>query len=297
MQNYQGIIDTTKQPVITASDKLLFSAVLGTAFHGMVLFGIGFALPEDNADSSSKVFNVVLAQYKTDEKPEKADFIGQADQQGGGDSDTTVAPSATEMAQLNDPDRVAQEAQSRMSQEQQITPQQDVLTANSVTLASPKIDEQFPQEKQTPDAASLIDQTYQLTGLIANLDNKNNNQSKKDRLRTISPSIHRSSDALYLDTWRRKIERVGNQNYPQQAKLEEIYGSLTLKVAINKDGTINNVSIIKSSGIKMLDDAALRIVRLSAPFQPLTKEMSLDTDILEIVRTWNFMPDDSLNMN
>ncbi|MDH5433921.1 MAG: energy transducer TonB [Gammaproteobacteria bacterium] len=297
MQNYQGIIDTTKQPVITASDKLLFSAVLGTAFHGMVLFGIGFALPEDNADSSSKVFNVVLAQYKTDEKPEKADFIGQADQQGGGDSDTTVAPSATEMAQLNDPDRVAQEAQSRMSQEQQVTPQQDVLTANSVTLASPKIDEQFPQEKQTPDAASLIDQTYQLTGLIANLDNKNNNQSKKDRLRTISPSIHRSSDALYLDTWRRKIERVGNQNYPQQAKLEEIYGSLTLKVAINKDGTINNVSIIKSSGIKMLDDAALRIVRLSAPFQPLTKEMSLDTDILEIVRTWNFMPDDSLNMN
>ena len=297
MQNYQGIIDTTKQPVITASDKLLFSAVLGTAFHGMVLFGIGFALPEDNADSSSKVFNVVLAQYKTDEKPEKADFIGQADQQGGGDSDTTVAPSATEMAQLNDPDRVAQEAQSRMSQEQQVTPQQDVLTADGVTLTSPKIDEQFPQEKQTPDAASLIDQTYQLTGLIANLDNKNNNQSKKDRLRTISPSIHRSSDALYLDTWRRKIERVGNQNYPQQAKLEEIYGSLTLKVAINKDGTINNVSIIKSSGIKMLDDAALRIVRLSAPFQPLTKEMSLDTDILEIVRTWNFMPDDSLNMN
>lgn len=291
MQNHIKTIDMQNQPKISQSDKLLFCIFLALAFHGMLFFGVGFKVPDLTISPSQKIFSVVLAQFETNKKPEKADFIGQADQQGGGESEELLAPSAKEIALFNDPDLISSESPlppGSLQTSQSVT---EVITGNSPLKTSFKPKDESKERDALPDTASLVDKSYQLSGLIANLDNKNINQARKARKRQVSASIHRASDALYLDSWRRKIERIGNLNYPEKAKTGNIYGNVTMKVAINKDGTINNVSIMQSSGIKILDRAALNIVRLAAPFSPLTKAMTKDTDILEIIRVWQFQPD------
>jgi protein TonB len=291
MQNHQGTMDTQDQPKISQSDKLLFCMFLALAFHGMLFFGVGFKVPEMNSAAYEKSFNVVLAQFETDTKPEKADFIGQANQEGGGESDELLAPSAKEKALFNDPNQISSEPQQQQSSQQQSKAVAEVLTGEGKSSASFKPIDETSDRQTLPDTASLVDKSYQLSGLIANLDDQNVNQAKKGRKRQVSASIHRSSDALYLDSWRRKIERIGNLNYPEKAKLNNIYGNVTIKVAINRDGTINNVTIMDTSGNKILDKAALSIVRMAAPFGPLSKEMTKDTDILEIIRVWQFQPD------
>jgi protein TonB len=98
----------------------------------------------------------------------------------------------------------------------------------------------------------------------------------------------KANDAYYVNSWRRKIEKMGTINYPREAESCFNNCSLRLLVSINPDGTINNLRILKSSGKKVLDDAAIRIVRRSAPFAPFTEEMKRDIDLLEIIRTWQF---------
>ncbi len=296
MQNHDGTISLELQPKISQSDKLLFCFFLAVAFHAMLLFGVGFSIPDFSKSQFNKTFQVVLAQFETKEKPDKADFIGQADQLAGGESDKKLAPSATERAQFNDPNLVSSELQlPPSSQSSQSNTEEFLSSYRAEQLAA--IDANNPDQKESeiPQTDSLQQQNYQLSGLIANLDNQQVNQAKKAKRRQISAAIHRSSDALYLDSWRRKIEMIGNQNYPEAAKLNKIYGNLTMKVAINKNGTIHSIEILKSSGKKLLDDAAIRIVRLAAPFNPLTEEMKKDTDILEIIRIWRFQADNSLN--
>ena len=95
--------------------------------------------------------------------------------------------------------------------------------------------------------------------------------------------------AYYLNSWRRKVERIGQLNYPQQARTEGIGGSLRLLVVIAPDGALNDVRVLQTSGHKLLDDAALRIVRLAAPYAPFPPAMKATTDILEIERTWRFL--------
>jgi protein TonB len=292
MQNHDGTIALEQQPKISQSDKLLFCLFLAVIFHALLLFGVGFKVPDLSKNKLNQSFNVVLAQFEAKDKVEKADFIGQADQEAGGESEDLLAPSAIEKAQFNDPNKTSSELQIRAQPKQAKNNSPQFIASNT-----PGENNALPNEKSKEfqqavlDTASLIEKSYQLSGLIANLDNEQVSQAKKAKKRQISAAIHRSSDALYLDSWRRKIELIGNQNYPEKAKLEEIYGNLTLKVAINKNGTIHQVIVMSSSGSKLLDDAAVRIVRLAAPFNPLSEEMKKDTDILEIIRIWRFQED------
>jgi len=269
-----------------------FCLFLAVIFHALLLFGVSFKVPDLSANKLNKSFNVVLAQFEAKDKVENADFIGQADQEAGGESEELLAPSAIEKAQFNDPNKTSSELRIRAQAQtaKNNSPQFISVNASGDNNSSPK-EKSKDLQQEVLDTASLIEKSYQLSGLIANLDNEQINQAKKAKKRQISAAIHRSSDALYLDSWRRKIELIGNQNYPERAKLEKIYGNLTLKVAINQNGTIHQVIVMNSSGSKLLDDAAIRIVRLAAPFNPLSEEMKKDTDILEIIRIWRFQED------
>ena len=86
-----------------------------------------------------------------------------------------------------------------------------------------------------------------------------------------------------------KITRIGNLNYPEEATRRNITGSLLLDVAINTDGSLNSLTLLRSSGSKVLDDAAMRIVKLAAPFAQFPDELRSDTDVLHITRTWEFL--------
>ena len=109
------------------------------------------------------------------------------------------------------------------------------------------------------------------------------------RVRRVDAALPQTSeDAYYLAAWRREVERVGNLNYPETARARKLYGSLRLLVAIAADGSLRDVRVLESSGHAVLDAAALNIVRLAAPYAPLPPAMRRDTDVLEIVRTWQF---------
>ena len=122
---------------------------------------------------------------------------------------------------------------------------------------------------------------------IANLDARNPVGQPRVR-RIVEDRAETPEDNWYLESWRRKVERIGKLNYPEQARARKLYGSLRLLVAIEPDGTLRDVRVIDSSGHKVLDEAAVRIVRLAAPYAPFPPGMRKDTDVLEIVHTWQF---------
>ena len=100
--------------------------------------------------------------------------------------------------------------------------------------------------------------------------------------------------AQYIEDWRVKVERIGNLNYPAQARRDQIYGKLQLSVSIRADGSVENIEVSHSSGHRILDAAAMRIVKLAAPYAPLPADIRRDTDILTITRTWTFTQSDKL---
>lgn len=290
---------TTSQTttLVTAADRMSFSLFISTAFHALILLGISFALPDKTIQKFQRSLDVVLATEFSTERPDNADFLGQADQLGGGESDDIEKPSTTEITPFPD-DQIKPVTQPQQIQNTDVQVEQNpVLTARISQQQQHQPDTQPIEDQEainTLSAESIYSVSREIASLIAQLETDENFSAKKPRKRRVSAAIHRTSDALYLDSWRRKIERIGNLNYPQKAKKNGIFGSLTLLVAINTDGTVNQISIIRSSGHKILDDSAIRIVRLTAPFSPLTREMMLDTDILEIVRVWQFQPDNSI---
>jgi len=114
--------------------------------------------------------------------------------------------------------------------------------------------------------------------------------SKRPKKRKISASTKEYAAAAYMKAWEMKVERIGNFNYPQEAKRRKINGSLMLTVDINPDGSVppDGIVVSRSSGHKVLDDAAVRIVRLGAPYAAIPDNVLKDSDMLTIIRTWKF---------
>jgi len=128
-----------------------------------------------------------------------------------------------------------------------------------------------------------------MASLQAKLDFQRQELSKRPRVRRLTATSTRSSDdALYMTQWMYRIEQLGVSSYPIEARRNNIEGQLRMLVSLQADGTIREVKILESSGHSILDDAAIRIVRQAAPFQPFPDAMRKNTDILEIIRTWEF---------
>ena len=139
------------------------------------------------------------------------------------------------------------------------------------------------------ETKSLLERSLEIASLEAKLDHQRQTLTKEPRTRRLTAtSTRRSSDALYMNQWLRKIESVGNLNYPAEAKKQNINGKLRLLVAVKSDGTIHKLKVLETSGHKVLDDAAKNIVRQAAPFAPFPEEMRKDAEVLEIIRTWQF---------
>jgi len=143
-------------------------------------------------------------------------------------------------------------------------------------------------------AAELVQLSMQIAHLSAQIDRSIQAFSKKIKHRYVAANAREFRDAAYLDAWRAKVERIGNLNYPDEAKRRNLSGALVLDVAVKADGRLQKVMIRRSSGHKILDDAAINIVKLAAPFAPFSEEMQKDTDILHIIRGWQFLNDNRL---
>jgi protein TonB len=155
----------------------------------------------------------------------------------------------------------------------------------------------FPVKENSnpePTPAEMISRSMNIASLEAEIGNSLQAYAKLPRNKIVTARTKEYAYASYMDAWRRKVERVGNLNFPAEAKRRNLNGDLILDVIVNIDGTIANIEVLRSSGHKILDDAAMRIVHLAAPYAPFTDEMKKETDVLHIIRTWRFRQGETL---
>ena len=285
---------------IRPADRLGFTLFVATLLHLALILGVSFTLAKPG--QISKTLEITLSTFKSEEKPKEADFLAQDNQQGSGTLEHKAAPKSTEQAPFQDSkvNKVTPAAAPQPTQRKEA-----VATKTALTTSKPqpqKAPTKQKEEEPQPDAqqAPIFD-TTQLSAEIASLEAQ---LAQEQQLYAKRPKIHRlnaastmrDKGAWYKDEWRKKVERVGNLNYPEEARRQRIYGSLRMLVSINRDGTLYEVQVLESSGQQVLDQAALRIVRLAAPFAPFTGDLA-DIDRLEIIRTWRFERGDRLSSN
>jgi protein TonB len=265
-----------------------FTMFVSICVHVVLILGVGFTIAKQPQIASSMA--VTLAQYRSAEAPDDPDFLAQANQQGAGTEDEALAPASPVKSRFA-ADTI--EDVSEYLEERPTTSNiADPVLAREATDADVSSDNDVTTPQADPTAqgnASIEQLNASIASLQAQLDVHRQEYAKRPRRYTLSSaSTKESSDALYLDNWRKKIEAIGNLNYPQEATDEGIYGTLRLLVAIRPDGSVDDIRILRSSGERVLDEAAVRIVQLAAPFEPIPAAMRSNVDVLEIIRTWQF---------
>lgn len=268
--------------------------------------------------------DVVLVNAKTKNAPKKADLLAQANLDRGGNTDAdrkmkTALPAPkqrTTEVKLTPSAEASSEAKASSVQAKEASEKKRVADLEKQTQAlltqlnaSKKIDAKIKQEATTKDAkvdkqkigekkslnrADLIAASIEMDRLEAQIAKQQEEYQKRPKRRFIGARTKAVSDALYLEAWRQKVERIGNLNYPTAARDQKIYGQLRMTVHVRSDGTVEKIEIDKSSGSKILDAAAVSIVRLAAPYAQFSAEMRKNTDILGITRTWSFTQEDML---
>lgn len=274
---------------VSANDRMRFAVFLALVLHGALL-AVHFDFKPPTPASMG--LEITLAQFKSEKAPDKADFLAQQNQEGSGTEQEALAPSTRELAPFADNKVNPVQPIEQVAKQPQVQPQKRVVTTQgkSRDATATLIKETTEVTEESPESqVSLWQRSLEIASLEAQLREKQQTHAKRPRKRQITAaSAKEARDAYYLDGWRQKVETVGNLNYPAEARRRQIFGRLRMMVAIKADGSLHDVRIMQSSGQKVLDDAALRIVQLAAPYQPFPPELRKDTDILEIVRTWQF---------
>ncbi len=177
------------------------------------------------------------------------------------------------------------------AKEKKITEEKEIKTKETkpnTVKEKTRVKETIKKPKM-PSATELLTNSFKIASLSAEVRRKMEAKAKRPRRTFISATTKEYKYAAYMEAWRSKVERVGNLNYPEKARQQNLSGSLVLDVALNADGSINEITIRRSSGEKILDDAAVRIVELAAPYAPFPQHIKDETDILHIMRTWQFI--------
>lgn len=265
-----------------------FGMFMSICVHAMIILGVGFTVATQPEVTTS--LDITIASFESEQAPEDADFLAQANQEGSGTEDEKLAPATDVQARYSDD--VIRDVEEFIAERPATLPEEtrriiarsgDQAPAVAEEPETPVEDAEI-REETSPDAGN-----DSLASLRAQLDLHREAYAKRPRRYTItSASTRQANDALYLDNWRKRIEAIGNLNYPEQASAQGIYGTLRMMVAINPDGSVHDIRILRSSGESVLDEAAVRIVQLAAPFDPFPPEMRREVDILEIIRTWQF---------
>ncbi|MCQ4253189.1 energy transducer TonB [Stutzerimonas stutzeri] len=281
---------------VRPADRLGFTLFLAAALHLALILGVGFTLSEPK--QISKTLEITLSTFKSEEKPKEADFLAQDNQQGSGTLDHKASPKTTEQAQFQDTEVRKVTPPAAPPRSTRPEPAKTVVTTRSPQREKADVKQQTPPQPE-PQSAPAFDSSQlsaEIASLEAELAQDVERYAKRPRVsRQNSAATMRDISAWYRDEWRKKVERIGNLNYPDEARRQQIYGSLRMLVTIKRDGTIQELRVIESSGQPVLDDAAMRIVRLAAPFAPFTGELGQKFDQVEIIRTWRFERGDRLS--
>jgi protein TonB len=264
------------------------AVLLAMAVHAVLILAINFNA-HTAAKSTRAQIEVTLATRPSATAPEDAHSIAQANQEGSGNDAERNQISTANPLQTNTLE--AQQPGSQIQQEQSAL-QRDTLTTSGMAQrqAATQPKEQVSQEASVDGISPEgIQFNRELASVQAELNDETRTNVAQPRVRRLTAaSAKQGVDAAYLLDWRRRLEAVGNQYYPQASVRYGIYGDLRMLVVIRSDGSLEDIQILSSSGYAVLDEAAIKIVRMAAPYSPFPPELQATTDKLEIVRTWHF---------
>ena len=286
-------------PASTGSDRLGVTLLFSIIVHAVLILGLGFELAKPRP--SLPALDVTLLNTANAQAPEQADFLAQANNSGGGETDRARRPSSQFSGPLpTDTQGIApvplQPAAPAPSEAQAPQILASSATAQRQVARAPERREQTqiePRQSTTP-----IDRQLEMARLAQEVRNEEQAYAKRPRKKFISANTREYAYAAYMKAWVNRIERIGNLNYPDEARRRQLHGQLVLTVGLARDGRVKSIDIIQSSGHRVLDDAAIRIVHLAAPFPPIPhgRDTAKDKiDELYITRTWQFMRGDELH--
>ncbi|MBA3902410.1 MAG: energy transducer TonB [Rhodocyclaceae bacterium] len=269
-------------------------ALIASLFFHAVVLSIHFKLPDALKRARDATLEVVLVNSKSARKPSDAQAKAQANLDGGGNTDEnrrakTFLPAKREVQ----PGDNLMEAQRRV---QELEVQQKKLLAQARSRKTIQAD--AAKSEQQPEQAGvsgldLAQSARAIARMEAQIERQIEEYNKRPRKKFIGARTEEYIAAQYLEDWRQKVERIGNLNYPEAAK-GRLYGNLLLYVEIKSDGNLERVEVQRSSGHRILDEAALRIVRMAAPYGSFSAELKRQTDIVAFARTWVFTKADQI---
>jgi protein TonB len=275
-------------PGIGPAERLSATLALSLVVFGVLILGVGFS--RDDAAPVTPTLDVILTETRSDQPPEDADFIAQANNQGGGESDRPERPREEQLAPVPKADPgVAPEPLVAQAPPPEPEPIPRVLTTTApspLAVPVPK-DQRETEPNLLPPGQDLVEQSLEMARLAAEIERRQELMAKRPKRKFISASTREYEYAAYLRAWVAKVERVGNLNYPDEARRRGLGGRLVMTVAVRRDGSIEEIVLNRSSGLGVLDQAATRIVRLSEPYPPLPQTRD-GIDVLHITRTWQF---------
>ncbi len=267
-----------------------YSLGIALGLHLLLIFGLHFA-PTERTFTTTRQLNVTLiAAQPAPKPPEVAEYLAPVQQVGGMEAppearQLEVAPAARPAAQP--PLRQIQQRPARTPVQPQTAPPV-LVTRQAAPAQLPAAQPKTEPPAALPDSGQLLTSLQQVAQLEDDLEESRLLYSKRPRTKYVTANTQEYLYASYMDAWRRKVERLGKLNYPAAARRLKLSGHPMLDVAINPDGSLHSIELLRSSGHSVIDDAAIQIARLGAPYAPLTSEMRAEVDVLHIVRTWKF---------
>jgi protein TonB len=275
--------------------RMALAMLASAAVHGMVLSTQFVQVNPRLFEDPNLPMEVVLVNAKSLESPLNPDALAQANLAGGGNTDEdrrlkSPLP-ASPKTQAGSEEAAMQARVSELEQQAKALLTQ--LRPNGALQERPLAAEPTPVEPAL-DASQFNLQAREMAQLQARISQQWDTYQKRPKRAFVGANVREYAFARYVEDWVTKVERVGNVNYPEAARRQGIYGSLKLTVSIYSDGRIEAVEVDRSSGSKILDTAAVKIVELAAPYAPFPDDMRKKTDILSITRTWTFTRSDQL---
>lgn len=329
----------TAPPSVESADRLGFTLFIAIVVHAIVVLGVTFA-PHERTRELVSTLDIILVQHRSEDAPEDVDYLAQANQDGGGESEKAERPATPlkapfvgpipDIATPSPPVQVRKEVLStelepvEAKSTEDVAPRspptpvltQDKVETSQQAAATPSVEpartpdtriasraemksepepepqaqpESPPQTTRALSAATLINRSRAMASLSAEIDRRLQAYAARPKRKWITARTKAHKYAAYMEAWRQKVERVGNLNYPDEARRMNLSGNLLLDVALRPDGSVEDIILRRSSGEKVLDDAAIRIVKLAAPFARFPKSIAEEIDILHVERTWQFL--------
>jgi protein TonB len=280
---------------ISANDRFGLTFLLAAIFHGLVILGITFTISPSADNQTAPSLDIILVQTQSPNEIKKADYLAQVSQQGGGKEgpkkrarELFSAPTLSENPGIATQNNTPQQHKKKQSEE--------------LSLLSQNNAEQIVYNKENPfkteDDINLdnIDaqQNMQTARLAAEISNTIEEQTGTDKILYLNSSTKEFTPAKYMHNWISRVERIGNLNYPDQARRDKLSGTLILDVVIDASGKLIKTDLRQSSGHQILDDAAKRIVKLAAPYPTFPKKLRQEADVIHITRSWEFLNNSSI---